>query len=796
MHQAASAVDTHGNRITSRDLRQAQRISISASCLGMFWISLTFAMPMTMFMEAIGATGVLIGAMTTMRLLAMVMQIPGAIVSENLGSRKKFWAPLVIVHRAMWLGAAVLAVIWRPEYAWLPLAMVAIVAASDALGNLAAASWFSWMADLIPPKTTGRFWGIRQTFVTAAGIAGLGLAGFILDLFREPAGAHPRTIGFAIVFALGGILGIADVLVHLWVKEPMPAEPDRHRSIFARVLAPLRNVPFRQLTIAFGAWNFAVAMVGAFGIVYLKRDFHVSYLEIASLSIAGSVGAMATGYSFGHLIDRIGARVLGGVLLMLAPLTHLAWFFISEGEISIAGVQISRPMLFVLPTTFLSGAIFSGIALCQFRLAPALSSAAGRTVSMAMHWSVVGLVAALGPFLGGAIMDFFVHHPIAWKLPSGMPVSFLHVLLAIFALVAWGIALPLLLRIQSPSAEVPLTSAISRLFLVNPLNAVRNLYNMHVVSAHTSSRQRASAAKSLGMFRSGLAVTDLIDRLDDPSLDVQEHAIEALQEIDAPEAIEALLRKLADPGCELAPQVCRALRGKGDVRCVEPLLRLLGSPDRETLCQSARSLAEIGDRRAVPHLLNLIKQSRDNRVIAAASDALAALGELSATHQIIPQMRTAGNRTLKRALALAAGDLLGERETYYKLLITEIEEPGAAAAATLHDLKRNVRKGFPDATRQIETISLIEGAYQEGEIARCAELLLHLGLHLVQFIHRVPLTLDPDRAMQNLLERDRRSAMGIWFLKVLNEPWEMDGRDSREPADILLGIHVVAGFLK
>ena len=74
-------------------------------------------------------------------------------------------------------------------------------------------------------------------------------------------------------------------------------------------------------------------------------------------------------------------------------------------------------------------------------------------------------------------------------------------------------------------------------------------------------------------------------------------------------------------------------------------------------------------------------------------------------------------------------------------------------------------------------------------------LLLDLGLHLVQFKHRLSITLDPNEAMNRLLDRDRRAAIGVWYLKILNEPWYgEDGVDSRDVSDVLLGLHIVLSF--
>ena len=156
-------------------------------------------------------------------------------------------------------------------------------------------------------------------------------------------------------------------------------------------------------------------------------------------------------------------------------------------------------------------------------------------------------------------------------------------------------------------------------------------------------------------------------------------------------------------------------------------------------------------------------------------------------------MRAVSNRTLKRALAIAAGDLLGTREAFYKLLIADTEATGAGASQVIRDLTRVVKKKFPLAHRQIETLQMLETAYHDEQPARCAELLLHTGLHLVQFMHRLPLTLDPNEAMDRLLACDKRAAVGIWYLKILSEPWGKEN-DLRDNTDVLLGLHIVLSF--
>ncbi|MCX6971770.1 MAG: hypothetical protein NTV93_16675 [Verrucomicrobia bacterium] len=94
-------------------------------------------------MEAIGASGVMIGLLATVRLMSMAAQIPGAMLSEHMGSRKRVWATLAITHRALWIVPALLAMLWTPGQHWVPLAVLAAIAFSEVLGNAGGAPWIS-----------------------------------------------------------------------------------------------------------------------------------------------------------------------------------------------------------------------------------------------------------------------------------------------------------------------------------------------------------------------------------------------------------------------------------------------------------------------------------------------------------------------------------------------------------------------------------------------------------------------------------------------------------------------------
>jgi hypothetical protein len=166
------------------------------------------------------------------------------------------------------------------------------------------------------------------------------------------------------------------------------------------------------------------------------------------------LGAIITGYGFGEIIDRIGARRLGSVLYFVTPLPLIPWLFVNHATLRLGPFLFPQSIALLSLAGILSGGICSAVGLCQLRLASELSAPRGRTMSMAVHWSFVGLLSALGPTAGGLVMDRFPAH-LHLTIPSGLPFSFYDAQLIFFTLLIWLVALPLLLAIRPAAPARP-----------------------------------------------------------------------------------------------------------------------------------------------------------------------------------------------------------------------------------------------------------------------------------------------------------------------------------------------------
>jgi len=444
--------------ISEAELEASMRKNVIAGALGTVWLVAVYGLPLPLFMEAIKASGFQLGLMGAVRQAAMFAQLPAAFMVERLDRRKMFWASIATVHRSLWLVPALLPMLWPSGAAYWVVVLIIALGTSDALGNASTAPWQSWMADLLPASRAGRFWGGRQRLLATAIFVAALAYGWILDATNRP--GYGLT-GFTIVFATAAIFGVADIAVHLGVFEPTPVRSHPGQTPWRRIAAPLRNRDFRRLTLAMGAWTAALALPGYFNgtpgffnVVYLHEAFGASYSQASWLILASASGAILWSRRIGHRIDRYGARRVGMCLATIGPLFTLAWFFASPLQLPLPVLgTVPQPVVLMCVASLMIGGCYAGMQLCQLRLTQALTSQAGRTVAMAVHWSFVGGIGALGALGGGWIKD---HFPPAWgafAVPGGAPLSYFHIIIALQVLLAWAVVVPMFWTLREPGRQ-------------------------------------------------------------------------------------------------------------------------------------------------------------------------------------------------------------------------------------------------------------------------------------------------------------------------------------------------------
>ncbi|NBV86369.1 MAG: hypothetical protein EBS01_08945 [Verrucomicrobia bacterium] len=416
-------------------MTRSLRLNITAGFLGMLWLCVPIGAPLPLLMQAMQATSWQLGLLSASWQMAMLLQIPAAIWAERLNRRKYFWAAVNIPHRLLWSAPALIPLL-IPERRteWVPWIIIAL-SVSNALANLATASWSSWMADIVPEETAGAFWSARQKAISFGLILGTSCYGWILHQDSGPGGIY----GFQWVFCLCALFGVGDILVHLL-------------ALSARILAPFRTPGFGILTLAMAFWTGAQALVGYtlalpgfFSMVHMRSSFGANHAQAACLFIAAAFGAGIFSSRFGVWMDKAGAAAVLKRLVFWAPVSLLAWWFAWPGETVLFGMSIPRAVCWMSVASVAQGGLYVGTFLCQMRLTQMHTPVNGRTLAMALHWSIAGLGGAIGAFAGGWIKGSIETSGMPDFLADRYPFD---ILVFLHVLIAWGCVYPLCRKLE------------------------------------------------------------------------------------------------------------------------------------------------------------------------------------------------------------------------------------------------------------------------------------------------------------------------------------------------------------
>ena len=427
------------------------RLNVVAGAFGMFWLCAPLGAPLPLLMQAVDASATQLGLLSAAWQLAMLAQIPASLVAETMDRRKPFWATTCIVHRILWATPALLPWLFPASPKLWPVVLIAALGLSNVLANAGTASWQSWMADLVPPESAGRFWSVRQLVLSFGLVGATALYGWMLDHASRGAVERPYS-GFQQVFLLCAAMGVLDVVLHCFVEEPAHRRAVATKSLAERLIQPFQRRGFGLLTFAMAAWvgaqavvGYTMALPGFFSMVHLREAFGANYLQASLVFISAALGAAFFTPWLGPWMDRAGAAKVLTRLVWLGPLSMAGWWLGAPGQAQWRGIVFPHAIVWISLAALLQGAIYTGAMLCQFRLTQVFTAPEGRTVAMAVHWSIVGLGGALGAVGAGCIKD---------ALPSG-PLGFLpgqwcafDLLVLLHALIAWTVVWPLCRALQ------------------------------------------------------------------------------------------------------------------------------------------------------------------------------------------------------------------------------------------------------------------------------------------------------------------------------------------------------------
>lgn len=263
--------------------------------------------------------------------------------------------------------------------------LLVIATLANSLGSVA---WSAAIAELVPPRLSGKFFGRRNLVFGFWTLLTVVVASRLADR------GHNSLVTFGWIFAAAGLARLIGFLFLTRMKFPArvmqrePQPPD-----LREIILPFQNPNYLLLALFIGSWGFLLNLAQPFYTGFLIQGLHRSVGDVGMLTAVAGVGGLLTLKSWGRLCDRFGSKP---VLYVCA----LVWAITSLGCWALAGERFFWHLIFCY---LVVGATTAGFQLCQFNLMLKLAPA-NKAPYVAVFLALTSLLTAFGPLLGGAVL--------------------------------------------------------------------------------------------------------------------------------------------------------------------------------------------------------------------------------------------------------------------------------------------------------------------------------------------------------------------------------------------------------
>lgn len=340
----------------------------------------------TPFALALKATTAHIGLLTSFpNLMTAMSQLAAPKLTERAESRKGFMLPMVFVHALMWLPVMLIPFVFPSSRVWW---LIAFVTVGSIFGSIANPAWGSMMADLVPVRLRGRYFGSRTRIAGIVFLAFSFLAGGILELLNSHVFA-----GFAILFGGAALCRFLSFYFLARMYEPPTSGNKEAGQSLVQTLRHLGITNLGRFTLYIALINFTTYIASPFFAVYMLSDLKFSYTDyIINLSFNAIAGLAFQTY-WGRRADWAGNIKVITITSFLIPLVPVVWL-VSFNRVYLIGAQI------------FSGFAWAGFTLTSTNFVYDASETENRTQHIAIFNALSGIGICLGALVGGFLVPY------------------------------------------------------------------------------------------------------------------------------------------------------------------------------------------------------------------------------------------------------------------------------------------------------------------------------------------------------------------------------------------------------
>ena len=502
----------------------------------------------------------------------------------------------------------------------------------------------------------------RGSYMTQIQIINSAIGMFGSFLIAMVLGMEPPIFVFSILLSIGVVTGVISGNVIKKVPEPPREEEGKGmnlKGIFKEAFSK-ESSPFQDSLRHFIFILFLVVLVSGvtrtFVVVYAREVFCHNDGLISLYSVFGSLGYLMAGLIVKFLVDRLGAKPLFLVCVIIGLICLIPiLFFPSSAVENMTGAILFMVFLFFMLNFGFLGS--EGIAQTYFiALIPP-----EKMLDMGiLYFFIFGIAGAAGSFLSGLFLDLLmligVSPFISFKILFG-----LMIVLVIIALSTQ--------KRMKALDSLPLRDALEVIFSVRDLRAISLLGKLNKAQDH---KEEELLLGALHDTPSNLVIDGLLDRTRSPKLATRMESVRALEKLKNlnKKAEQVLIKDIADNPFTTAYISARIL---GNNNCTEaiPMLRELAVSDDYMLAgESIIALAKMKDENFRHEIEHIILETKNPRLQIMGAEALGIYHKAESITVLLDILRQEDPPPyLMDEIVLVISTIIDTQKTFYRILV-------------------------------------------------------------------------------------------------------------------------------
>lgn len=270
-------------------------------------------------------------------------------------------------------------------------------------GMIIGPIWNSWMGDLVPSQTRGKYFASRSRVMELSTFLSLLMAGYFLKRISSNYGNAFN--GFLILFLISYFCRMMSCFFLSRKCEPEYHAKEHHKLPFSDFLKKEEFKECRSFVFYLSLMNLAVYLGAPFFAPYMLNEIKLNYFNFTIVNATAVFAKIISMPAWGMASDQFGAKRLLMVAGLLMPMSPIMWFF-------------SHNFYYLILIQIYSGFVWAGFELCAFNVMFEITKSDTRVECISYYNVINGLSLFCGSILGA----FFIN-------TTGSSVMYLYIFL-------------------------------------------------------------------------------------------------------------------------------------------------------------------------------------------------------------------------------------------------------------------------------------------------------------------------------------------------------------------------------